>query len=105
MHLNSQRRRLARVLRPLAVMPGGMMRAMAGRRLALQALGAAALLLTLSVDLAVAQSGASTGLMGQVTDSSGAAVPGVTVTLTNIDTGSARTVTTGSTGDWQARFL
>ena len=43
--------------------------------------------------------------MGRVTDSSAAAVPGVAVTLTNVDTGSVRAVTTNSTGDWEARFL
>ena len=63
------------------------------------------LLLTLSVDAALAQAGASTGLMGRVTDSSAAAVPGAAVTLTNVDTGSVRAVTTNSTGDWEARFL
>ena len=43
--------------------------------------------------------------MGRVTDSSGAAVPGVAVTLTHVETGSGRTVTTNTTGDWEARFL
>ncbi len=43
--------------------------------------------------------------MGRVTDPTGGGVPGVAVTLTNVETGSARTVTTGSTGDWEARFL
>ena len=49
---------------------------------------------TLPLDSALAQAGASTGLMGRVTDSSGAGVPGVAVTLTNVDTGGERTVTT-----------
>ena len=43
--------------------------------------------------------------MGRVTDSSAAAVPGAAVTLTNVDTGSVRAVTTNSTGDWEVRFL
>ena len=43
--------------------------------------------------------------MGRVTDSSAAAVPGAAVTLTNVDTGSVRAVTTNSAGDWEARFL
>ncbi len=43
--------------------------------------------------------------MGRVTDSSAAAVPGAAVTLTNVDTGSVRAVTTNATGDWEVRFL
>jgi hypothetical protein len=71
----------------------------------MKVLASLALLLLLSIDSALAQSGASTGLMGRVTDSSGAAVPGVAVTLTNVETGSGRTVTTSTTGEWEARFL
>ena len=71
----------------------------------MKAVGATALLLVFLVSPVRAQSGASTGLMGRVTDPSGAGVPGVAVTLTNVETGSARSVTTGSTGDWEARFL
>ena len=63
------------------------MRASTEVRLAMRAVGATALLLVVLVGPVLAQSGASTGLMGQVTDSSGAAVPGVTVTLTNVETG------------------
>ena len=74
-------------------------------RLLSRGVGAGALLLMFSIGTALAQSGASTGLMGRVTDSSGAAVPGVAVTLTNVETGSARTVTSSATGDWEARFL
>src|SRR5688500_10321406 len=54
---------------------------------------------------AEAQVGASTGLMGRVTDGSGAPVPGVAVTIVNVDTGTTRAVTTGTAGDWEARFL
>lgn len=53
----------------------------------------------------LAQSGASTGLSGRVTDSTGAAVPGATVTVVNVGTGSERVATTNDTGDWEARFL
>ncbi len=63
------------------------------------------LLFTLPIDSALAQSGASTGLMGRVTDSSGAAIPGVAITVTNPETGSGRTLTSSATGDWEARFL
>ena len=53
-----------------------------------------------------AQAGASTGLTGHVTDSTGSALPGVTVTLTHVDTGRERVVTvTGANGGWEARFL
>ena len=38
--------------------------------------------------------------MGRVTDSSGAAMPGVTVTITNPATGETRTQVTGETGDY-----
>ncbi len=81
------------------------MRASAGVRLAMRAVGATALLLVFLVGPVRAQSGASTGLMGQVTDSSGAAVPGTAVTLTHVETGRVRTVMTNTTGDWEARFL
>ena len=77
----------------------------AGVRLARHALGALTVLFTLEVEPARAQIGASTGLMGRVTDSSAAAVPGVAVTITNVDTGNTRTVTTDPSGDWEARFL
>ena len=60
---------------------------------------------TLTLGAALAQSGASTGLMGRVTDPSGAGVPGVAVTITKLDTGRVRSVTTGGTGEWEVRFL
>jgi hypothetical protein len=81
------------------------MRTAARIRLAMQGVCSLALLLTLSAAPVRAQSGASTGLAGRVTDSSGAAIPGVTVTITHVDTGSVRTVTTTGTGEWEARFL
>ena len=79
------------------------MRVIAALRFALPC--AVLLLLTCSAGPALAQSGATTGLTGRVTDSSGAAVPGVSVTLTSVETGSERTVTTNGTGAWEARFL
>src|SRR5688572_26032826 len=42
---------------------------------------------------------------GQVTDSSGAALPGVTVTIRNMDTGSERVVITNDDGNYNAPFL
>jgi hypothetical protein len=73
-------------------------------RLTLQRYVLLTLFFTFSID-AKAQTGATTGLMGRVTDSSGAAIPGATVTLTNVDTGSVRVITTSDTGNWEVRFL
>jgi outer membrane receptor protein involved in Fe transport len=47
-----------------------------------------------------------TGTMrGSVTDRSGAALPGVTVTIRNVDTGLERVIVTGSDGSFSAPFL
>jgi hypothetical protein len=47
----------------------------------------------------------SATLVGTVTDSSGAALPGVTVTVRNADTGFTRTVATGDAGAYRLDFL
>ena len=44
-------------------------------------------------------------ILGVVTDSSGAAVPGATVTIKNVDTGLTRTVTTTDDGSYSAPEL
>src|SRR5579859_4438499 len=44
-------------------------------------------------------------ILGSVTDSSGAAVPGATVTIKNMDTGLVRTVTTSEDGSYSAPEL
>ena len=44
-------------------------------------------------------------ILGSVTDSSGAAVPGATVTVKNVDTGLTRTVTTSEDGSYAAPEL
>ena len=44
-------------------------------------------------------------MFGTVTDSTGAAVPGATVTITETDTQTARTIKTGSDGAYRADFL
>src|SRR6266852_4153277 len=44
-------------------------------------------------------------ILGSVTDSSGAAVPGATVTIKNVDTGLVRTVTTSDDGSYSAPEL
>jgi hypothetical protein len=76
-------------------------------RLRLASLGFTSLALAFTVlgGPVFAQTGATTGLQGRVRDRTGAAVPGVTVTLIHLDTGRERVVTTGSDGDWEARFL
>jgi hypothetical protein len=54
---------------------------------------------------AAAQTGAVSGLSGRVTDTTGGAIAAVTVTIIRLETGFERTVTTGDTGAWEARFL
>ncbi len=44
-------------------------------------------------------------IVGTVTDSSGAAVQAVTVTVTKVDTNATRTVTTGDSGEYQVPLL
>jgi hypothetical protein len=66
------------------------------------AVGAA---LLLAAAPARAQTGATTGLTGRVTDASGGAIPGATVTVRSLDTGSERVVRTSPTGNWEVRFL
>ena len=51
------------------------------------------------------QSAGTAGLSGTVTDPSGAAVPTVTVTLTNADTNQARTSNTGSDGVYKFSLI
>jgi Carboxypeptidase regulatory-like domain len=55
---------------------------------------------------ALAQSQAINGsIEGTVTDSSGAALPGVTITITNTDTGAQRVVVSGGEGTYRAPLL
>src|ERR1700734_2662860 len=53
----------------------------------------------------MAQSAGTSGLTGTITDPSGAAVPNVTVTLTNNDNGQIRTTSTGSDGVYKFSLL
>jgi len=56
--------------------------------------------------LASAQSNAINGAIEGVTkDTSGAVLPGVTVNVTNLDTGAARSLTTNSAGEYRALLL
>src|SRR5579862_9015855 len=52
-----------------------------------------------------AQSAGTGALTGNVTDPSGAAVPGVSVTATNVDTNQARTLVTGTDGGYKFSLL
>jgi predicted S18 family serine protease len=55
---------------------------------------------------ALAQSqGANGAIEGTVSDSSGGVLPGVTVTITNIDTGTERAVVTNEKGLYRAPLL
>ena len=65
----------------------------------------AAVALSLTAALVMAQTGADTGLKGRVSDQSGASMPGTTVTLLRAETGEKRVLTTNDAGDWEARFL
>src|SRR5512145_3373256 len=46
-----------------------------------------------------------TGVLGAVSDSTGALIPGVTVTATNVATGVVSTVITGGNGAFEIRYL
>jgi len=62
--------------------------------------------LTAAPPIAWAQSQASDGAVeGVVRDASGAVLPGVTVTVANVDTGAQRVVQTGSAGTYRAVLL
>jgi hypothetical protein len=64
------------------------------------------LTLALAVVPAAAQSTAANGsIEGTVVDTSGGVLPGVTVTVTNINTGAQRTVVTNATGLFRAQLL
>ena len=62
------------------------------------------LLATLCASPVWAQS-ADTGILGTVTDSSGAIVPGADVTITNASTGVAQSVVSGPNGTFEVRYL
>ncbi|HXH07233.1 MAG TPA: TonB-dependent receptor [Vicinamibacterales bacterium] len=69
-------------------------------------LAAALLAIGLAASPAFAQSEAANGVIeGTVADASGAFLPGVTVTLTNLDTGAERVLTTNERGFFRAPLL
>ena len=69
------------------------------------ALLALTLLFALLVPNVMAQSAGTSALAGTVTDPSGAAIPNVTVTLTNNNTGQSRTTTSGADGTYRFNLL
>jgi hypothetical protein len=65
-----------------------------------------AVVLLIAAPLATAQSTAINGAIeGVVKDTTGAVLPGVTVTITNTDTGTFRSLTTGPSGAYRAPLL
>ena len=70
-------------------------------------IGSLLVLLTMLVVTPVGRSQtAGTGaLTGTITDPSGAVVPNAMVTATNLDTGQARTATTGADGTYKINLL
>jgi hypothetical protein len=63
------------------------------------------LLLSIGAPFLMAQSAGTSALAGTITDPSGAAIPNVTVTLTNNDNGQSRTTTTGADGTYRFTLL
>src|ERR1700678_50097 len=63
------------------------------------------LLVTATAPYLMAQSAGTAALAGTITDPSGAAVPNVTVTVTNNNTGQSRTSTTGQDGTYRFNLL
>ena len=63
------------------------------------------LLFAIGSPLLMAQSAGTSALAGTITDPSGAAIPNVTVTITNNDTGQSRTSATGSDGTYKFSLL
>jgi len=73
--------------------------------LALSLLVFAGFLATTSSPVAYAQSNISGDITGTVTDASGAALPNAQVTVTSIEKGQAKTVTTDKVGDFRVPLL
>ena len=65
----------------------------------------AVVLMALALAPAAAAQVTSAAIVGTITDSSGAALPGATVTARNVDTGFARTVPSGEVGAYRLEFL
>lgn len=61
--------------------------------------------LIVGVPVASAQTAAGTGLQGRIIDQTDAALPGVAITVRDVETGAARNATSGAAGEWEVRFL
>ena len=81
-------------------LPPGLRRALRGTRFGFA--NTAVLLLVLSAGLCFGQNTNSGDLRGVVTDATGAVVPGVTITILNVETGVVRTLTTNQSGLYDA---
>jgi hypothetical protein len=72
----------------------------------LAGVGVAAVIVAVSVAQPLAQSQAVNGTIeGTITDQSGAALPGVSVTVSNVDTGDTRVVVSNDAGVYRAPLL
>jgi hypothetical protein len=80
-------------------------RMMLERRLKVLCLLTAVSIATAGIPSLMAQSAATGALTGTVSDSSGAVIPKVTVTATNVATGQSRNLTTGTTGLYKFSLL
>ena len=69
------------------------------------AVAALALFLTFPAPARAQSSAVNATIEGVILDSTGGAVPGVAVTLTNTGTGASRTVTSNDTGFYRAQLL
>ena len=68
-------------------------------------IGRISLILLALVPVSLAQTAVTGGLNGVVKDSTGAVVPGATVTIVNTATGDTRVLTTNAAGRYSAPFL
>src|SRR6266849_739553 len=65
----------------------------------------AVLAVMLAIPLAAVAQVTTATIVGTISDPSGSAVPGAQVTARNVDTGLARTVTSGEGGTYRLKFL
>jgi hypothetical protein len=63
------------------------------------------ILLFILLGVSVAWGQVTASIAGKVEDPSGASVPGATVTVKNLETGTARTVSTDATGNYRVLSL
>ena len=69
--------------------------------LVLSLLALAVFVATSAAPIAFAQSNISGDIVGTITDASGAALPGATVTVTSMEKGQPKTATSGSFGEYR----